>query len=117
MEARRPSSRGGEAAVSAVALAATLLAAWLVVTLPDAGGVAAGWRHLVFVSLLGAFALASTAPSLLPTPCPAQLFGAFQLAVVAIALAGPWPRQPVLVAVSVTLAVAAAATLLAEAAA
>ncbi len=96
-----------------VALMSAVLSAWMIVTLPVAGTVQAGWRHEIVCTVLAALAIyAVTWMQGRPWPQPAAVLATAQfLAVVAMLLAaGAWGRQPQLGIAAILLPIAAVAT-------
>lgn len=105
--------RGGPSAATAIAffvgLACVLVSGWMIVTLPSAGSVAAGWRHELICTLLAAFAInVATWSQGRPWPQPVALVATCALLLELAILPLPVPRLAALAVVTVLLAAAAA---------
>lgn len=111
--------RGGRSAAAAMAffvgLICVLVSGWMIVTLPSAGTVAAGWRHELICTLLAAFAVnVATWAQGRAWPQPMTLVATSALLLELAILLLPVPRLAAIAAVSVLVAVAAAIAMPAE---
>lgn len=111
--------RGGPSAAAAMAflvgLASVVVSGWMIVSLPSAGTIAAGWRHELICTLLATFAInVATWAQGRSWPQPMSLVATSALFLELAILPLPVPRLAALVAVAILVAAAALIAIPAE---
>ena len=98
-----------------VGLASVLVSGWMIVSLPSAATIAAGWRHELICTLLAAFAVnVATWAQGRPWPQPMSVVATSALLLELAILPLPVPRLAALVALAILLAAAALIAIPAE---